>query len=70
MVARRGHPDIVPMHLEMPVMDGYAAMRALKTDRPVVLRRLLERIEETLLAARPTPAPTAPAAPADPVPGP
>ena len=38
--------------------------------KPVVLRRLLDRIEETLAASRPTPAPSAPAAPEDPAPVP
>ncbi|MGO9261007.1 MAG: response regulator [Bryobacteraceae bacterium] len=101
--ARRDRPDVILMDLDMPVMDGHAAIRALKSDprtfripiivvsaqaspenvaeamasgcqafeaKPVVLRRLLDRIEETLAASRPTPAPSAPAEPEDPVPAP
>ncbi len=30
--ARRDHPDVILMDLDMPVMDGHAAMRALKSD--------------------------------------
>ncbi len=100
---RRDHPDVILMDLDMPVMDGNAAMRALKSDprtfripiivisahaspedvaeamasgcqafeaKPVVLRRLLDRIDEVLAGARPTPAPTAPATPEDPAPVP
>jgi len=81
--ARDHQPDLIVMDLEMPVMDGTAAMRYLKNDlrtfripvivlsahvsvenvtkamaagcqafeaKPVVLHRLLERIEEALKA--------------------
>jgi two-component system, cell cycle response regulator DivK len=84
LAARQYHPDLILMDLEMPVMDGRAAIRALKTDphtfripiivvtshtasetvaeavsagceafeaKPVILRRLLERISETLQPA-------------------
>jgi len=100
-LVRREHPDIVLMDLDMPVMDGHAAIRALKSDprtfripiivvsahvspedvteamrsgcyafeaKPVVLRRLLDRIEEAL--SRSTPAQNAPEAHEDPVPVP
>jgi len=79
--ARQHHPDLILMDLDMPVMDGKAAIRALKSDphmfripvlvltahatpdhladaveagcggfeaKPIVLRRLIERIEEML----------------------
>jgi CheY-like chemotaxis protein len=101
--ARRDHPDVILMDLDMPVMDGQTAIRSLKSDprtfripiivisantspedvaqalssgaqafeaKPVVLRRLIDRIEETVAASRPTPAPSAPAAPVDPAPVP
>ena len=101
--ARREHPDVILMDLDMPVMDGHSAIRALKNDprtfripiivvsanaapedvaevvsagchafeaKPVVLRRLLDRIEETLAATRATPAQSAPATPEDPAPVP
>jgi two-component system cell cycle response regulator DivK len=32
LAARQFHPDLILMDLEMPVMDGRAAIRALKTD--------------------------------------
>jgi CheY-like chemotaxis protein len=81
LAARQYHPDLILMDLEMPVMDGRAAIRALKTDphtfripiivisshmaaetiaeafsdgcegfeaKPVIVPRLLERINETL----------------------
>jgi CheY-like chemotaxis protein len=100
---RHDHPDVILMDLDMPVMDGHAAIRALKSDprtfripiivisanifpedvaeamssgcqafeaKPVVLRRLLDRIEEILAAGSPTPAPSVPAAPVDPAPVP
>jgi CheY-like chemotaxis protein len=76
-------PDLILMDLDMPVMDGFAAIHALKSDprtfripiivltshaspedvaaaaragccafeaKPVVLRRLMDRIEEALQA--------------------
>jgi CheY-like chemotaxis protein len=81
LAARQYRPDLILMDLEMPVMDGRAAIRALKTDphtfripiivvsshmaaetiaeafsdgcegfeaKPVIVPRLLERINETL----------------------
>lgn len=81
LAARQHHPDLIIMDLEMPVMDGRGAMRALQSDphtfkipilvltasaspedvveaaaagcqgyetKPVVFRRLLERIQEVL----------------------
>jgi two-component system, cell cycle response regulator DivK len=81
--ARQNRPDLILLDLDMPVMDGRAAMRALHSDpktyripiivltahaspqdvaearlcgccayetKPIVLRRLVERIEETLQA--------------------
>lgn len=81
LAARHYHPDLILMDLEMPIMDGRAAIRALKTDphtfripiivvtantesetvaeavsagcvgfqeKPVIVHRLLERINETL----------------------
>ncbi|PWU02333.1 MAG: two-component system response regulator [Terriglobia bacterium] len=84
MAARRHRPDLILMDLDMPVMDGCSAIRALKIDphtfripiivltahaspedvanaatagcqayetKPVVLRRLVERIEELLHVA-------------------
>jgi len=86
LIARQQRPDLILLDLDMPVMDGRAAMRALRTDprtfripiivltahalpgdvvdarqagccayetKPVVLRRLLERIEEALKSAAP-----------------
>jgi CheY-like chemotaxis protein len=79
LMARQHCPDLILMDLDMPVMDGRSAIRALKTDprtfgipvivltahaspesvrsameagceayetKPIVLRRLVERIEE------------------------
>jgi two-component system cell cycle response regulator DivK len=93
--ARQHHPDLILMDLDMPVMDGKTAIRALKSDphtfkipvlvltaqatpasvadaveagcgayetKPIVLRRLIERIEELLSKAMPSrqsPAPVA-----------
>ena len=84
LAARQHHPDLILMDLDMPVMDGHTAIRALKTDphtfripiivltahassddvlnavtagcqayetKPIVLRRLVDRIEEALRAA-------------------
>jgi two-component system, cell cycle response regulator DivK len=81
LAARQYRPDLILMDLEMPVMDGRAAIRALKMDphtfripiivvsshlaadtiaetfsdgcegyeaKPVIVPRLLERINETL----------------------
>lgn len=81
LAARQQRPDLILMDLDMPVMDGRAAMRALHSDprtfripiivltahaspedvaeaqlfgclayetKPIVLRRLVERIEEIL----------------------
>ena len=86
LVAARGHrPDLILLDLDMPVMDGQAAVRSLKNDprtfripvialaaepsvekvtraaaegcqaceaKPVVLPRLLERIEKLLRAKK------------------
>ena len=96
--ARREHPDVILMDVNMPIMDGLAAIAALRSDprtfripiivvsanaspeavaealhagcqafeaKPVVLRRLVDRIEE-VLAGRPMPAQSDPAAVEDP----
>ncbi|HLI86185.1 MAG TPA: response regulator [Bryobacteraceae bacterium] len=103
LAARQYRPDLILMDLEMPVMDGRAAIRTLKIDphtyripiivvsahmaeeiiaatysdgceayeaKPVIVSRLLERINETLHALSTTPrqpklslAPDAPATP-------
>jgi len=103
--ARIGRPGLILMDLDMPVMDGRAAIRALESDprtfripiivptacttvevvanaaaagceaygaKPVVLRRLVERIEGLLRVnvSRATPAPSAPGEPPDRVPFP
>ena len=81
LAARQHRPDLIMMDLDMPVLDGRGAMRALKSDphtfkipiivltahadsadvaeaaahdcaayetKPIVLRRLLERIQQVL----------------------
>jgi CheY-like chemotaxis protein len=81
LAARQHRPDLIIMDLDMPILDGRGAMRALKSDprtfkipiivltahagpedvakavdydcagyetKPIVLRRLVERIEEVL----------------------
>ena len=81
LAARQHRPDLIIMDLDMPILDGHGAMRALKSDphtfkipiivltahaepeevaeaaahgcaayetKPIVLRRLLERIQEVL----------------------
>lgn len=81
LAARQHRPDLIIMDLDMPVLDGRSAMRALKSDphtfkipiivltahagpadvaealeydcaayetKPIVLRRLVERIQEVL----------------------
>jgi len=81
LAARQHRPDLILMDLDMPVMDGKSAIRAIKNDphmfkipvlvltahattdsvaeaveagcgayetKPIVLRRLIERIEELL----------------------
>lgn len=86
LLARQQRPDLILLDLDMPVMDGRSAMRALRSDprtfripiivltahalpddviearqvgccayetKPVVLRRLLERIEDGLKSAAP-----------------
>jgi two-component system, cell cycle response regulator DivK len=88
LAARQQRPDLILLDLDMPVMDGRAAMRALRNDprtfripiivltshaltedvvdaqaagccayetKPVVLRRLLERIEDGLKSVPPSP---------------
>jgi CheY-like chemotaxis protein len=104
MAARQHRPDAILMDLDMPVMDGHAAMRAIRSDpkafripiivltanasaecvleaksngctsyetKPVVLQRLVERIEAILAASTSTkPDPNAPAALAGPAPAP
>jgi len=89
LAARQQRPDLIVMDLDMPVMDGKAAIRSLHNDphlfripiivltahasresvaeaaelgcmgfetKPVVLRRLVERIQE-ILGSRPAAAP-------------
>ena len=84
LAARQHRPDLILLDLDMPVMDGRAAMRSLRSDpktfripilvltahanpedvaearlhdcfayetKPIVMRRLLERIEEGLKSA-------------------
>ena len=91
LAARQHRPDLIIMDLDMPILDGHGAMRALKSDphlfkipiivltanadassvaeavangcagyetKPIVLRRLVERIQGVLG----TPAAPAPAA--------
>lgn len=81
LAARQHRPDLIIMDLDMPILDGRSAMRALKSDphtfkipiivltahadpadvaeaashgcagyetKPIVLRRLVERIQEVL----------------------
>ena len=81
LAAREHRPDLILLDLDMPVMDGRSAMRALRSDpktfripiivltahadpedvaearlsgccayetKPIVLRRLIDRIQETL----------------------
>ncbi|HEY1341716.1 MAG TPA: response regulator [Bryobacteraceae bacterium] len=98
LAARQHRPDLILMDLDMPVMDGKSAIRAIRNDprtcdtpvivltahasredvadaadagcqfyetKPIVLRRLLERIEEALKRVQ-----SAPAARAGQAPGP
>jgi two-component system cell cycle response regulator DivK len=86
LAARQHRPDLILLVLDMPVMDGKSAIRALKSDphtfkipilvltahatpayvadaveagcgayetKPIVLRRLIERVEELLSKSRP-----------------
>jgi two-component system response regulator len=104
LAARQHRPDLIIMDLDMPILDGRGAIRALKSDphtfkipvivltahsgpndvaeavangvagyemKPIVLRRLVERIQEVLgpLPAAPAPAP-APASALAPEPAP
>ncbi|MBZ5727313.1 MAG: response regulator [Acidobacteriia bacterium] len=92
LAAKEHRPHLILMDLDMPVMDGRAAMRALRSDwatyripiivltalssakdvadavasgcysyetKPVVMRRLVERIEEALQLASPPKEPAA-----------
>jgi CheY-like chemotaxis protein len=70
--ARLHHPDLILMDLDMPVMDGKSAIRALKSDPhlfkiPVLVltahatRHLIERIEELLVKSRHAGVPVFPA---------
>jgi two-component system, cell cycle response regulator DivK len=87
LAARQQRPDLILLDLDMPVMDGRAAMRALRNDprtfripiivltahalpedvvdaqehgccayetKPVVLRRLIERIEDAVKSVAPS----------------
>ena len=88
LAARQHRPDLIIMDLDMPILDGRGAMRALKSDphtfkipiivltahagpadvaealqydcagyetKPIVLRRLVERIQDVLgVAATPS----------------
>ena len=89
LAARQHRPDLIIMDLDMPILDGHGAMRALKSDphtfkspiivltanadaasvaeaaangcagyetKPIVLRRLVERIQ-TVLGTPAAPAP-------------
>ena len=93
LAARQHRPDLIIMDLDMPILDGHGAMRALKSDphtfkipiivltanadaasvaeavsngcagyemKPIVLRRLVERIQGVLgMPAAAAPAATA-----------
>ena len=85
LAARQHRPDLIIMDLDMPILDGRGAIRALKSDphtfkipiivlsahagtkdvadavsqgcagyetKPIVLRRLVERIQEVLFPTR------------------
>jgi len=56
VAAREYHPDLILMHLDLPVMDGRAAMRCLRNDPrtfriPVIALSATASLEEVTQAA-------------------